>query len=64
MKKDIFDAIEKMVEIAQNNFGVPDNMYIADPDTGEFILVNINNPSNEAKDVIKKIIGRIDEKEL
>ena len=41
---------------AIENFGAPEVLYIPDPDTGEMVLVDIHNPSEEAIEVLYKIL--------
>ncbi|HUM41588.1 MAG TPA: hypothetical protein PKI14_01405 [Fervidobacterium sp.] len=44
-----------LISKSQANFGVPEYMHITDPDTGEFVFFDVQNPSDEAIEVLKKV---------
>jgi hypothetical protein len=51
------EKLEELSRISQGNMGSPDVLYIPDPDTGYMVEVNVNNPSAEAIEVLKKVLG-------
>lgn len=49
------EEIEDLAIKSALNHGAPESMAIPDPDTGEYVWVEMRNPSPEAIAVLKKI---------
>jgi len=55
-KEPTMEEIEEAARINMENFGAPDILYLEDPDTGEFVKVNVKNPSEEDIKFLKRLV--------
>lgn len=50
--------LERVALAAAANFGAPERLLIPDPLTGEYVLIDMNDPSPEAIEYLKMVIKR------
>jgi hypothetical protein len=57
MSKEKNLSIEEASLQSAANFGIPEAMYMPDPDTGEYVFIDFANPTPEAKECLRKIVA-------
>lgn len=50
------EKLEELVRISQENFGCPRILYIPDPTSGNTVYVDLDNPSEEALELLRKLV--------
>jgi hypothetical protein len=51
-------AIEEAAIRSAANHGMPEEMWVPDPDTGETVYINVKNPSDKAVKLLDKLFWK------